>query len=153
MSENDVDEVIIALPFRERQKIMDLAFTCEENYVKAFVVPDLFELIMEEIDINTLEGVPLMGLKDIPLSGWSLPVKRIEDLVFSAIGLILSSPLLIICAVLVKLSSPALSSINRRESAETAKFLLCTNSGVCMKTLKKARVRSGQSRMILAELR
>lgn len=100
-----IDEVIVALPFRAREKILDLAFECEEEYVKVKVVPDLFEFIAEKVDVETLEGIPLMGLKEIPLSAWNVLIKRIFDIFLSIIAIIIFLPLMILISILIKLTS------------------------------------------------
>jgi len=105
ISRENIDEVIIALPGKAKEKISGLTFACEEMFVKCQVVPDLFELVTASVDVETLEGIPLVSLKQVLLAGWNLVIKRIIDISGSLAGIILLSPVLVICALIVKFSS------------------------------------------------
>jgi exopolysaccharide biosynthesis polyprenyl glycosylphosphotransferase len=69
-------------------------------------VPDLFQLSLTQVDIDDLNGVPLIGTKSVSIKGWNLAVKRAIDVILSGLSLALLSPLMLIIAVLVKLESP-----------------------------------------------
>jgi exopolysaccharide biosynthesis polyprenyl glycosylphosphotransferase len=56
--------------------------------------------------VEEFEGLPFVHLRESPLYGWNLVVKRIFDVVFSAALLLLLSPLLLVLAAAVKLTSP-----------------------------------------------
>jgi exopolysaccharide biosynthesis polyprenyl glycosylphosphotransferase len=59
-----------------------------------------------EVSIGELGGLPLLTIRDIALRGWKLTLKRAVDLIGSAVGLVVLSPLLMLVALLVKLDSP-----------------------------------------------
>jgi exopolysaccharide biosynthesis polyprenyl glycosylphosphotransferase len=58
------------------------------------------------VTIDDLGGLPLLTIRDVAQRGWKLTIKRAMDLVGSAIGLILLSPILLLMAILIKLESP-----------------------------------------------
>jgi exopolysaccharide biosynthesis polyprenyl glycosylphosphotransferase len=59
-----------------------------------------------EVSIGDLGGLPLLTIRDIALQGWKLTFKRIVDLIGTAVGLVVLSPLMMLVALLVKLDSP-----------------------------------------------
>jgi exopolysaccharide biosynthesis polyprenyl glycosylphosphotransferase len=59
-----------------------------------------------EVSIGELGGLPLLTIRDIALRGWKLTLKRAVDLIGSAVGLVVLSPLMMLVALLVKLDSP-----------------------------------------------
>ena len=63
-----------------------------------------------EVNIGDLNGLPLLTMRDVAMRGWRLTVKRVVDVVISAIVLVFASPLLLLLSVMVKLDSrgPAL---------------------------------------------
>lgn len=106
IASRDVDEVMITLPFRARDRIMELALESESAYVTSHVVPDFYELLLEQVDVHTVRGVPLMGFKEIPLSGWHVVVKQAFDVVVSVALLAVLSPIMALIGLLIKLASP-----------------------------------------------
>lgn len=106
ITEYTVDEVIITLPWMYHRKILGILTHCEREQVRARIVPDLFQMRLSQVDIEDLEGIPLLGMRDQTISGFSLVLKRTIDIVFSSLGLLILSPLLLVIAVVIKLDSP-----------------------------------------------
>jgi exopolysaccharide biosynthesis polyprenyl glycosylphosphotransferase len=104
--EHAVDEVIIATPEASHEDILSVIARCEQARVTIRVFPDVFQIIASEVSIGDLNGLPLLTLRDVALRGWKVTVKRITDMVGSAIVLVLFSPLMLLVAILVKLESP-----------------------------------------------
>ncbi len=103
----DVDEVIFAVNGTSHQTVLDLIGQCEDLNVSLKVFPDVFQLLTEgEANVSDLQGVPLLEVRDVSLRGWNRAVKRAFDIVFSAAVLIFFSPLMLLIALLVKLTSP-----------------------------------------------
>ncbi len=63
------------------------------------VVPDIFQLSLGSVDIEAINGIPVIGIKESSLTGFNLAVKRAFDIVFS---------------VLLGLLSPACMAADRR---------------------------------------
>lgn len=105
-----IDEVIVALPEASHQELLSLISRCEDGRVSIKVFPDVFQIMAAEVNIGDLNGLPLLTMRDVAMRGWRLTVKRVVDVVISAIVLVFASPLLLLLAVLVKLDSrgPAL---------------------------------------------
>ena len=101
-----IDEVIIGVPERSHQEILEIIALCQRGKVDIKVFPDVFQIIASEISIGDLNGLPLLTVRDVALRGWRLTLKRAVDIVGSAAGLILLSPVLVFVALLIKLTSP-----------------------------------------------
>jgi exopolysaccharide biosynthesis polyprenyl glycosylphosphotransferase len=101
----EVDEVIIAVPEATHQEILMLISQCERGSVSIKVFPDVFQIMASQVTIGDLGGMPLLSVRDVALRGWRLTLKRAIDILGSAVGLVLLSPLLLFIAVLIKLDS------------------------------------------------
>ena len=77
-----------------------------DNTVSIYFLPDLFLYDMIQARIDTVNGVPVVGVCETPFLGLNGLVKRISDIVLSAIILVLISPVLLALAIGVKMSSP-----------------------------------------------
>ena len=103
--QHQIDEVIIALPEATHQEILMLISECERGKVTIKVFPDLFQYMTSQVSIGELGGLPLLTMRDIALRGWWRVLKRLTDLVGSAVALVMLSPLMLLMAVLIKIDS------------------------------------------------
>jgi len=100
-----VDEVFIALPEATRHELLELVSQCQREGLSIRIYPDIFQMIASEVQITALDGLPLLGVRDVALHGWRLTVKRMFDLAVSSLAVTLLSPLMLALAVLIKLES------------------------------------------------
>ncbi len=105
VEQHRVDEVIVALPEASHQELLSVISRCEDGRVSIKVFPDVFQLMASEVNIGDLNGLPLLTMRDVAMRGWRLTIKRIMDIVISAIVLVFISPLMFAIALLVKLDS------------------------------------------------
>ncbi len=105
VTEHAVDEVIVALPWMAHRKILTIMGQCERQHVRAKIVPDLFQLSLTQVDMNDINGVPLIGVKEPSIRGHNRVAKRLLDVAISSAFLVLFSPLLGLIALLIKLDS------------------------------------------------
>ncbi len=101
-----VDNVYIALPMANQPRILQLLDDLRDTTVSIYFLPDLFLYDMIQARIDTVNGVPVVGVCETPFLGLNGLVKRISDIVLSSIILVLISPILLALAIGVKLSSP-----------------------------------------------
>lgn len=101
-----IDEVIIGLPESSHQDLVNIISLCEREKVGIRVFPDVFQIMASEVTIGDLGGLPLLTIRDVALQGWKLAAKRGMDILFSAVGLVLLSPFMLLTALLIKLDSP-----------------------------------------------
>jgi Undecaprenyl-phosphate glucose phosphotransferase len=100
-----VDHVVLALSHEDQGRLSGLLDAVGDEPVTIHVVPDLFRFASLRGGVEEFEGMPFIHLRESPLHGWSSAAKRGFDIVFSLGVLIGLSPLLLLLAVLVKLTS------------------------------------------------
>jgi Undecaprenyl-phosphate glucose phosphotransferase len=100
-----VNEVIVAMPEASHHEILKIVNKCDRAKVSVKVFPDVFQIMASEVSIGDLGGLPLLTVRDTALRGWKLTVKRAMDVTGSAMALILSSPIMMLLAILIKLDS------------------------------------------------
>ena len=101
-----IDLVLVALPLFAADRLRKVLEALDEELVDVKVVPDLYQYVTLRAAVEEFEGLPIVSLRDTPLHGWNALVKRAFDLVATSVGLVLLSPLLLVLAALVKLTSP-----------------------------------------------
>jgi Undecaprenyl-phosphate glucose phosphotransferase len=106
IDEHGIEEVIIGRPELSHHDLLAIVSRCERGQVGIKIFPDLFQIIATELSIGDLGGLPLLSVRDVALRGWKLTLKRAVDLVGSAVGLVILSPLLMLIAIAIKLDSP-----------------------------------------------
>jgi exopolysaccharide biosynthesis polyprenyl glycosylphosphotransferase len=107
VAQYNIDEVIIALNGTPHEEVLALTQTLIEAPVNVKVYPDTFQLITQnELSLDDLGGLPMVSVRNVALRGWNRAVKRVMDVVLSAIILVFVSPVIIALAAIVKVTSP-----------------------------------------------
>lgn len=101
-----VDEVIITLPWQQRRQILAITGQSARVGVRPRIVPDLFQMSLSMVDMQNVAGIPMLTPSETQLSPWARLFKRGIDVLGSALGLLILSPLLAIVAVAIRLDSP-----------------------------------------------
>ena len=101
-----VDAVYIALPVQALPKVETIADALSTRVATLCLVPDLFQFDLLNSRVSDVDGLPVIHLADEPPMAFSRIAKRVIDVAFSLLVLVLLSPLLALIAILVKLSSP-----------------------------------------------
>lgn len=101
-----VSIVIIALPFWEHHRLPEIVRICRAAQIEFRVVPDLFELSFDRVNVLNLSGIPLIGLKELSLKGWNLVLKRAIDLTIIVLAAPFLLPLLGALAWVIRRDSP-----------------------------------------------
>lgn len=106
--ENRANNVILALPGQDYDRILNLIHTCNREKIRYHVVPELFDCLTDRMTVEEAYSLDLftIALDDIPLAGPARFVKRAIDVVLSGILLMLLSPLMAVIALLIKIDTP-----------------------------------------------
>ncbi len=104
--ENQVDEVIITLPWQYHRRIMSVLRQCQQSGVRVRVVPDVLQLSLDRVDIEVLNGIPLISVRPTTIAGPQFAIKRAMDLTMGGLGLVIALPVMAVLALAVKLDSP-----------------------------------------------
>lgn len=102
---SEIDEILIADPSLRRAETLDLLEFAEDAGISFKVSPSLLDVHATRIGIYELAGVPLLEYRRTPLEGWGMIWKRFFDIVISVIVLIITSPIMLLTALAVKLDS------------------------------------------------
>jgi exopolysaccharide biosynthesis polyprenyl glycosylphosphotransferase len=100
-----IDVVIVALPFSEHERLLEVLRQTDGLRVEIRFVPDLFGLVTTRTEVHDLDGIPLIGLKPFPLDPWGRLSKRLMDIIISALVLVVLSPVIALIALAVRLES------------------------------------------------
>jgi putative colanic acid biosynthesis UDP-glucose lipid carrier transferase len=101
-----IREVYITLPLGSQPRIVRLLESVQGTTASLFFVPDVFGISIIQGRLQDMNGVPVVGICETPFTGTNDMVKRLSDVVLSIVILLLISPLLVLIAIGVKLSSP-----------------------------------------------
>ena len=100
------DEVIMAADDENASLVSDIVEKCDKTGVRLIVIPQMFNLFSHSSKIDDWNGLPLINVRAIPLDNLgNALIKRLSDILLSIILIILTSPLMLICIIGVKLSS------------------------------------------------
>src|SRR3954469_22939456 len=100
-----VDQVLVALPSRSMHHLPRIMEVCADTTVDVKIVPDVYQDATILGGLEEFGGLPIVNLQSTGVLGINAIAKRIFDLVFSALFLVLLSPLLAAVAILVKPTS------------------------------------------------
>jgi len=100
-----VDQLFIALPLNAHDEMEEVLASLGEETVDIKVVPDLLKFMNLQAGVEELDGLPIVNLTESPLHGWNIVVKRLSDIIFSLIFIVVSSPLLVLLAIIIKIES------------------------------------------------
>jgi putative colanic acid biosynthesis UDP-glucose lipid carrier transferase len=101
-----VEAIFVALPMASQPRILKLLDELRDTTVSIYFVPDMFLTDLIQARMDDINGLPVVAVCESPFYGVNGLVKRLEDLVLSALILVAISPILLATAVAVKLTSP-----------------------------------------------
>lgn len=106
LSYNTLDEIAITLALNEYGKLQEIVKDCEKSGVHTQFVPDYYNVIPTTPYTEDLDGMPVINIRHVPLTEFhNMLIKRLVDVVGSLLLLILFSPVMLITALAVKITS------------------------------------------------
>lgn len=101
-----VDEVWLGLPLKEEDRVKAIMYALRHNIITVRYFPDMFGIgLLNHAATTEILGLSAINVISSPMTGFNRLTKAIEDKVLSFLILLMISPLLLVIAVLVKLSS------------------------------------------------
>ncbi|MFI5282735.1 MAG: undecaprenyl-phosphate glucose phosphotransferase [Candidatus Dormibacterales bacterium] len=100
------DQVFIAMADHDRGRVVHLIKQCEDQQLEFKVIPDLLDIMSTRTEVNSLDGLPLVGVRHSRLTGVNSMVKRAIDIVISAIALVILALPMLLVALIIKTTSP-----------------------------------------------
>lgn len=107
LDENRLDEIVISLSLGEYSKLGYVVKHCEKSGVHTMFIPDYDNIIPTQPYTEDLLGLPLVHIRHVPLTNpFNAFVKRAMDIFGALVAIILFSPIMLVTAILVKVTSP-----------------------------------------------
>ena len=106
LPENKLDEIAITLGLEEYYKLEKIVSQCEKSGVHTKFIPDYGNIIPTRPYTEDLLGLPVINIRYVPLSNtFNAMIKRLMDIVGSIICIVIFSPVMLLSAILVKITS------------------------------------------------
>jgi len=106
LPENKLDEIAITLSLSEYGRLEEIVSLCEKSGVHTKFIPDYNRVIPNKPYTEDIQGLPIINIRHVPLSNtWNMLAKRLVDIFGSLFAIILFSPIMLIAAIIIKLSS------------------------------------------------
>lgn len=104
--QHGIEAIYISLPMATQPRILKLLDALCNTTVSIYFVPDMFITDLMQGRIDSVGEIPVVAVCETPFTGANGMIKRMSDIVLSAIILLLISPLLLVIATSIALSSP-----------------------------------------------
>ena len=101
-----IEEVVIAIEHSENHTIENIITQLEDTDVVIKIIPAMQDILMGSVRTTSIFHAPLIQIYPDLMPDWQMSLKRILDLVISIICLILLAPVIIITAIIIKMTSP-----------------------------------------------
>jgi len=119
-----VDEIVITIPSK-RELVRRIVSEAEEENVRVRVVPELFDGLGLQAPIDYIGRFPVMELYRQPIPEAGLLAKRAIDIVGATIGLVLTAPVSLLLAAIVKFDSPGPVFYKSRRIGKKGRQFVC----------------------------
>jgi putative colanic acid biosysnthesis UDP-glucose lipid carrier transferase len=103
---NDINVVFVTLPMTRDQRVLDLLEGLRDSTVSIYFVPDLFAFNLIQGRVDLINGIPLVAVRESPFYGVRSLVKRLTDILIAGCATLLLSPILLLVALGVRVTSP-----------------------------------------------
>jgi len=105
LERGEVSDIYISLDLSSYPKILEILKVADKYTVNVRIIPDLFQLLTLKASIQDLDGFPVINIDEVSLRGVKSFVKMVMDRVVSFLLLVLLSPLMLVMAFLIKITS------------------------------------------------
>ena len=103
---HDVNLVYVTLPMTREPRVIALLESLRDSTVSIYFVPDLFAFNLIQGRVDMIDGIPLVAVRESPFYGVRSLAKRLTDIAVAGTATLLLSPVLLLVAVGVRVSSP-----------------------------------------------
>lgn len=103
---NEIDVIYIALPMASQPRVLKLLDELRDTTVSIYFVPDIFIYDLIQARVDEINGIPIVAICETPFYGVNGLLKQANDILCAALILLLISPVMLLIAIGVKLSSP-----------------------------------------------
>jgi putative colanic acid biosynthesis UDP-glucose lipid carrier transferase len=101
-----LDQIIVALPTYDKARIQEILLELSPISTRVDFFPGVIALGSKRSDISYVGNIGLYNLQQHPINEWGVITKRMLDIVFSIIALIVLAIPMLVIAILIRLTSP-----------------------------------------------
>lgn len=101
----DIDQVIVALPLEDHHEMPKVIEQIGDSLIDLKIVPDVYQFVRVGGRIEEFEGLPVISVQESPLDSLNLFSKRALDIVVASVAILVLSPLMLLIAVLIRVTS------------------------------------------------
>lgn len=106
LPENKLDEIAITLALESYDRLEEIVGLCEKSGVHTKFIPDYNSVIPSKPYTEDLNGLPVINIRHVPLSNTlNSMAKRVVDIVGGCAAFVLFSPLMLLAAIAVGVTS------------------------------------------------
>ena len=106
LPQNKLDEIAVTLALEDYGRLEDIVSLCEKSGVHTKFIPDYNSVIPSKPYTEDLNGLPVINIRHVPLTNTlNMILKRVVDIIGGLFAILLFSPLLIVSAILIKVTS------------------------------------------------
>ncbi|MCW5756294.1 MAG: undecaprenyl-phosphate glucose phosphotransferase [Phycisphaeraceae bacterium] len=107
LSHCKVDAVYLALPSREAPATGRILRRLERFPVDVRIIPDVnSRFVQQSMAVHELDGMPVLSYRESPMHGLGGACKRAVDLLGASAAMLVLMPVMLACALAVRLSGP-----------------------------------------------
>ncbi|MCF8332304.1 MAG: sugar transferase [Bacteroidales bacterium] len=105
IQDNGIEEIIIAIDPEEHRSVFEIITELQGTGVVIKVIPDMHDILLGSVKMSSIFHAPLIHIYPNLMPAWQQSFKRFIDISVSIIALIILSPVFIVTAVIIKLTS------------------------------------------------
>lgn len=107
LDKNRYDRVVLAIPLKYYYRINELVESCERVGIKAEIIPDYIRYFPAQPSVDMIEDIPIINIRYVPLDDdFNKFLKYTSDYIIAIIAILITSPIMILTAIAIKLTSP-----------------------------------------------
>lgn len=106
LESSQLEEIGITLALKDYNRLESIVDLCEKSGVHTKFLPDYMSIIPSNPYTEDIQGLSAINIRYVPLSNtFNQMIKRLFDIIIAVVGIVVTSPILLVCAILVRCSS------------------------------------------------
>ncbi len=105
VKQHNLDQVFLAIPWHHMSYMEDIVKQLSQDMVDVRIVPDMRGFMTLNAGVSEFDGLAVISLRESPLVGWNLLLKRMTDILLSLMALAVFAVPMAIVALLIKITS------------------------------------------------
>ena len=106
VARHNIEQVYVTLPINRAPRIMAMLDALHDSTASIYFVPDLFAFNLIQARFDSLNGIPIVAVRETPFYGASWLLKRASDIAIATAAVVLGAPLLLLVGLAIRLDSP-----------------------------------------------